>query len=161
MKQKIVLLTLLVLLTLSCTSISFAEVSAQETGQGEQIDVDSTVDIDTDGKEIVPCYIAAGSATAGLSISTKGVASCLAQVTSKNSTVMDAAKATITIKNSSGTAIKSWSKVALKKSGTTYRTTLSYTLPKRGSYSMTATIYCYKKSKLVEKINKKTASKSY
>ena len=114
------------------------------------------------GTEIAPCYVATRSHTESFNISSSGVATMNVALAPFNTSTIDEVKATLVIKNSSGTNVYNkthnlpWNSLYAS-----FKTIKEHQLTKKGVYSFQVTYKCYKNGSLVETIKSTSILKSY
>lgn len=118
-----------------------------------------SIDIDSEGNQITPAYVAASSVRTIFSIS-GAKATCYAKVTSIEAGGITSVKGTIKVINSKGETVKTY-KQNLNRAGNVFTFNKRFSLTKKGSYYMKATLACYQGSVKKETITKKTSLQVY
>lgn len=112
--------------------------------------------------EINPCYVGTKSHTEIFNISSSGVATMNVALAPFNTTTIDEVKATLVIKNSSGTNVYNktynlpWNSLYAS-----FKVIKEYQLPEKGTYSFRVTYKCYKNGSLIETIKSSSIFKTY
>lgn len=112
--------------------------------------------------EISPFFVGVNRITASLSISSSGTARGMVNVFPKNSSSLDYILTTASLVNSSGTKVKTWTRVKSTINDNGYFIfDKSYTVQNRGQYKLIYTVDCYKDGSVIDTASSETPYQTF
>lgn len=123
---------------------------------------DSLPVVQVNNAAISPMFVGVNRITASLSISSSGTARGMVNVFPKTSSSLDYILTTVSLVNSSGTKVKTWTNVKSTINSNGYFIfDQSYTVQTRGQYKLVYTVNCYKSGTMTDTASSETAYQTY